>query len=477
MTVCECADPAVFVGRDEVGACRCPDETPPEDPFLALRVTFGMLLGEEDFRVLMGNPRGKQMLHNAWLHGAGVVWGLGLTHRESEGLLEIAAGLALDARGRELRHETASCLVLEDWVAAWTESHPPDPGAKGRSTATGWVVARARSCLDRPVPAVADPCDVTRRHDDYSRVVETVHLEVVDEPPPCRHAYPRVRALLGVLCPVPGCPPVTCERSDCPGAGAGDLCEHIAGEVDAARLAVTQAEPDDRSCRLLEKVRLLAARDSLVLVPERVEGRPGWPAFPRTEENSGVVLARFDVPLDECARYGGHGGVRVDHSVRTVLLPTSTVQDLTCALAPGLLGVATRPDAGGPRLRRDTVDWSRANTRLQFKVTAPIAEGSQERGVQIASLADDGTGWSTSDIDRISLGYDPRTVIVDLNGPPAFPTVRVVIRGTGPTPMFGADPHVPFAGVEGGPSGTADDGFDAVITETLYRAGGKEERS
>ncbi len=477
MTACECGDPAVFIGRDEVGVCRCPDEQLPEDPFLALRVAFGMLLGEEDFRVLMGNPRGKQMLHNSWLHGAGVVWGLGLTVRRSEGVLEVAAGLALDARGRELRHEAASCLVVEDWVEDWRRSHPAGPGGKDRATATGWVVARARGCLDRPVPAVADPCDVTRRHDDYSRVVESIHIEVLDEPPPCRHAYPRVRALLGVLCALPGCRPVTCGRPDCAGTGPGHLCEHVAGEVDAARVAVTEADPDDRSCVLLAQVRALAAQDQVELAPDRDEGRPGWPAFPRTEEDSGVLLARFDVPLEADERDGGDGGLRVDNSVRTVLLPTSTVQELTCALAPGLLGVSTRPDAGGPRLRRDTVRWSRRNTRLEFEVTAPVADGSQERGVEVASLADDGTGWSPSDIDRITLGYDRRTVVVDLNDDPPFPTVRVVIKGTGATPIFGADPHVPFAGLQGGPPGTADDGFDAVITETLYRTGRQEDRS
>ena len=45
----------------------------PVNPFLALRARFGMLLGEDDFLTLMGNGRGKLMLHNAWLHGSGVV--------------------------------------------------------------------------------------------------------------------------------------------------------------------------------------------------------------------------------------------------------------------------------------------------------------------------------------------------------------------------------------------------------------------
>ena len=47
----------------------------PATPFLAPRVAHGMLLGEDDFRYLIGYPRGKHLLHQAWLHGAGVVWG------------------------------------------------------------------------------------------------------------------------------------------------------------------------------------------------------------------------------------------------------------------------------------------------------------------------------------------------------------------------------------------------------------------
>ena len=66
------------------------------NPFEALRVSYGMLLGEDDFRVLMGNPRGKQMLHSAWLHGTGVVWGYDVQH----GRPGVGARLAGTGTGR-----------------------------------------------------------------------------------------------------------------------------------------------------------------------------------------------------------------------------------------------------------------------------------------------------------------------------------------------------------------------------------------
>lgn len=71
-------------GGGPCGPGPCGGDELPVNPFLALRVAFGMLLGEDDFRVLMGNPRGKLMLHNAWLHGPGVVRGLGVARDGDE---------------------------------------------------------------------------------------------------------------------------------------------------------------------------------------------------------------------------------------------------------------------------------------------------------------------------------------------------------------------------------------------------------
>ena len=108
-----------------------------------------------------------------------------------------------------------------------------------------------------------------------------------------------------------------------------------------------------------------------------------------------------------------------------------------------------------------------ANSRLVFAVTAPIAPGSEEDGVEVSSLDDGGRGWSKKKVKNIHLSADRCSVHVTLDGPPRFATVRIVVRGTGRTALFGSDPRVPFAGVVGGPPGSADDGHDAVITERL----------
>ncbi|MFB6806971.1 hypothetical protein [Streptomyces sp. NPDC056387] len=450
-------DPAPAGGPCGCGPCGG-DELP-VNPFLALRAAFGMLLGEDDFRVLMGNPRGKLMLHHAWQHGPGVVRGLGVTRDGDE--LRVLPGLAVDGLGRELTLDAAWCLSLSGWARAWAEAHPPPapdgppadgpgPGAPARRTAEAWILAEFASCPDRPVPALADPCDVTRRHDDFSRIVEGTRITIRSTAPAPWRPYHRVRVLLGL-------------DEAAPGDTAGQEALREAAEV--ARVPAHLRAP-----ALLAAFRRLAAADATALEPEREEGDACPPGAPVTEDHASVVLARLTVELTEydgCVRVEE---VYADPSVRTAVLPTTTIQELLCALAPGIVGAAAPADAGGPRLVAGSLAWSREHTVLGFEVTAPLAPGSAEaEGVEITSLSDTGRGWATDEVAGIRVSADGRRVKVDLDQRPAYETVRVRIRGTGPKPLYGAHPRAPFAGPEGGPPGTADEGHDAVVTVHLPR--------
>jgi hypothetical protein len=53
-------------------------------------------------------------------------------------------------------------------------------------------------------------------------------------------------------------------------------------------------------------------------------------------------------------------------------------------------------------------------------------------------------------------------LVVKVSPAPTGDRIRVVARGTGPTPLLGTD-LIPLAGVTGGPPGSAHDGHDAVI--------------
>jgi hypothetical protein len=347
----------------------------PADAFTSLRVSYGMLLGEADFDVLMGNPRGKGMLHAAWLHGSGLIWGYAVSWHPDEndaaggGLLRVEPGLAVDGWGRDLRLDRAQCLDLAKWAAERLRLEPT--GEDADRALCGWIVAEFATFLAEPVPALADPCDVTRRHEVCARVVETVRLRIREDDPP----------------------PPTLD------------CEHR-----------TPAEEDG--------------------------GVPGL--FPVTENDSGVVLGRL------CVRASGDGDC-----VR--LTEVELAADGRRTLRAG----GTCPaDAGGPRLVDDSLEWSDDGLTMQFRLTAPALPGSQRAALSVTSLSPD--RWVRAGVRDVTLHDDDCLVVVRLDRP-THPLTRVRVRGTGDMPLLGRDPIVPFAGVEGGPPGRADDGHDAVL--------------
>ncbi|MER7756236.1 hypothetical protein [Kitasatospora sp. NPDC097643] len=423
-------------------------------PYQALRVAFGMLLGEDDFRVLMGNPRGKQMLHAAWLHGPGVVWGYGVRLDADGDRLHVAPGLAVDGWGRELALEAEGCPSLAAWATRWAADHPVPTGTgsdpctgEGRSV-TAWLVAEFGTCASRPVPALADPCDITRRHDDYSRVAETVRLAIRLDEPPRRRPYHRVRVLFG-LDEV---------------AGAEDAAGRQAAE---AADRVRSAPPGCRAEQLLDEFRRLAACDAIEDAPEREDGDSCPQLFPVTEDHAPVVLAKLT--FDVVTRPGevSVANVEIRQQARTALLPTGAIQELLCGLAPALLGETLREDAGGPRLDPRSLLWSRGNTCLNFCFDKPVDRTSLEQALSITSLSTHGAGWATSTVVSVGLTDGNTRAVVDLEQPPAHPLVRLLIRGTGPKPCYGTDPWVPFAGLKDGPAAGRDDGHDAVVTTQL----------
>ena len=149
-------------------------------PFYAVNYHFGMLLGVAEFATEQQHHRGKTRLHNAWLHGAGVVWGLDVRLDVEHGEIRVLPGLALDASGHELHLDGDACVN----VAQWFEAHKKDPDFTLTDTPTGvqfdaYVEIRFASCLTRQVPALLEPCEGGAGGTAYSRVFETVDLRLV----------------------------------------------------------------------------------------------------------------------------------------------------------------------------------------------------------------------------------------------------------------------------------------------------------
>ena len=94
------------------------DGTVPDDPFTSLRYHFGMLLGVDDFETEQGYHRGQMRLHQSWLHGAGVDWGLSVTLDQARNEVRVERGLAQDGAGRPLHLDGPACLDPGAWLDA-----------------------------------------------------------------------------------------------------------------------------------------------------------------------------------------------------------------------------------------------------------------------------------------------------------------------------------------------------------------------
>lgn len=307
-------------------ACGCGDREPkvprcdarlPDDPGCGVNYHFGMLLGEADFRAEQGFHLGHHRRHQRLLHGFGVVYGFLVTKdaNDDQSLLRVSPGYAVDRRGRDLLLEKEQCLALP----AWLEKHLEDQALQeilasanpDDRTFDADVMLCQRPCLDRPVPAIPDPCanpadgpaDIA-----YSRVCETVQLSLRprrqgDVRPAEAPAQPSPYRLLRVL-------------ADIEAPGAGDNDTWLAAERDR----IARLPGDEREAALERLWQQVVARAAAETQPVNSHDPAG--------------------PYDDCLEIARLTGVRVwkghdawhatihdiDIDDRPTLLPVSVLQ-------------------------------------------------------------------------------------------------------------------------------------------------------
>ena len=268
---------------------------------------------------------------------------------------------------------------------------------------------------------------------------------------PCadrRRPYHRVRVLLGL---------------DKVGDGDNVGQDDTAGQQGfEARRRVAEAPAHKRARILLREFRLLAALDGAELRPGSETGTDDLTLFPVVEQDAAIPLACVELDVRDADGCTTIDEVRVEFACRTTLLPTATIQELACGLAPGVIDEHAAEDAGGPRVLTEGVTWSEDERTLYIPVSAPLSAGSLRRAIRITSLS--ARGWVDEDLDGVRYEPDGPAIVVDLADRPVNALIRLIVKGTGPTPVYGADPPVPLAGVWGGPPGSADDGHDAVVS-------------
>jgi len=421
------------------------------DPFTALRYHFGMLLGVTDLEAQQAYHRGKTRLHNAWLHGAGVVWGLRVDADRDTRIVRVKPGLALGYAGHELYLESDACIDVGAWLARHERVADAAgalvEGPPGRFTLKVHVVAYMRACLTREVPALAEPCEGSNTDTAFSRVAETMRLELrpgeAPAPPATRGDFEHVRILIGRARP----------RVDAEGKV---IATHQ--EMADRRVSLT-AEPANRR-RAAEAAALHRATvlDTEAWVPGR-EADGDRLLYPADEQTPIVLATIRDLRLAKNAAGDWSmlsNGV-VDTSARVTLMSTGVLQQW--------LHAATRVpvDAGGPRLAVQAL----AAKTVTLVADKPLSEPTVVNGTPFSvSSRTAATAWQTPAVTA-ALAADRKTITLTLGGAAALAVgdlVRVIAHGQGPTPILGDD-GAPLAGGVGDPPATVN-GRDFVAMQT-----------
>ena len=438
------ANPATQSARSE--ASNCDGAELPIDPFLAVHYHFGMLLGVEEFENPPAYARGKMRLHNAWLHREGVVWGLGVTLDAPSGEVRVEPGLATDSEGRELYLDERVCLGVDRWIA---ERVLEDEELLGRTirdkNATSaqfaaYIAIRFRSCLTRQVPALRRDCDASDQGVSYSRVLETVKVEILPaglegEPPrilPLEAPYPLLRILTGL-------------------AGPDEEADGAEIEARDERLRILALPPAERHEAFLAAVRRFAALDTVRLRPGKTGDGEDSRLFPA--EDQPVLLARVDFDL------GKQNGVWkiqeesfVDNGVRPAHVAARTLLDFVAAGIP----LAPVGSAVGPRIDADNVEFKESGGVIYLHSDLEIVESTlTPEAFQVAVFSEAG-GWEERTFEEPPRLLNNSTTTIRLaidsnNKIQMNQLTRVVARGEGLRPVMGTTADgtfLPLAGAQ-----------------------------
>ncbi len=436
------------------------DVSLPINPFEALKPHFGMLLGVHDFQTIDAYHRGKQWLHNAWLHRQGVVWGMKVSIDTERNEIRVQPGLAIDALGRELFLAKPVCLNLP----AWLDKHRDDEAFEGifersedgRISFSAHAVIQFHPCLARQVPALMEPCEGGSTTTAYSRIIESVEVLLmpglarkIGSPGRVR-PYHRLRLLFNLEPP---------NRDESDAILPSD--QEVIDERDRILGLVSNEQP----AAYLAAFRAFAALDEMTLGPATGEHGDHVSLFPAVEP-APVILANLqDLRVNNESFEEG----RVDNRVRDVHVATATIQELLCGPlfrqdGGGEPAPPSAPDAGGPRIDHESVELE--DRAVVFVQTEPkFLKRSMENNVSIfVSTYDKDSGWRSKTVDDIKIVGNKVRLAIDRNFEDADELVRLVVKGTGPTPVLGAN-RVPLAGAVGGPPGTLHQGHDFVFLQ------------
>lgn len=399
----------------------------PVNPFFALRYQYGMLLGVDDFETEQAYHRGKTRLHNAWLHREGVVWGLDVQLDTARNEIKVTPGLALDAAGRELHLDATACVDITQWYAL----HKNDPGFTSTTTAGGEiefdvrVVIGFQACLTRQVPAMLDPCQSSGPNGvAYSRVSETVKLSLVPLAPAvaAKKPYWRLRLLFWID-PIPA------------GAGTPTAGEQ---EVLDARNSILTLPIGKQPAAYLAAFRKFAARDEIELQPAQGPAGTGLLLFPAGDDTVVTLAELRGITLTDTGGTLALSAGTVDVAVRPTLVATGIIEELLCG--PVLLGGQPAPASVGPLVTPASVSASAGSNIVKFTTDSALQPSSVAAAAFSVTFLDGAGASPWQDLGPAATWDAPsKTVTLTLTAAPAAGLLRLIAKGTGPSPLVGAN--------------------------------------
>lgn len=428
-------------------APRCGGDLP-DSPACAINYHFGMLLGVEDFRTEQGFHVGRLRRHQRALHGFGIVYGYGVSFDEEHAELRVEAGYAVDAHGRDLEMLAAQCLSLPAW---WLKHRDDDEFAdvpdKDNVSFDADVMLCYSSCLSRPVPAIADACADGMADIAFSRICESVKIKLVprrddaEEPAQLpQDDWHLLRLLLGL----------DSARVDDDGNTLPD---------DAW---LQQQQTDLGNLPAADRPAAMAALWTAVLA--RASAASSGPFDAGSDLDDAIVddclllarLSDINIFLDnsdpqEQVWKATVGELDIDQ--RRTLLPTQVMQGLLQPLPPAEAPLAP---AAGPRVVSAQLS---GGTTLLLTFDRPLAAASVTAAVFSVSDFDASNGWSL--ITFAPPAYDNAlAVTLTLDQAPAGTLARVTVKGSGSSPLLGADL------IPAGAADSSSDGSDLSTTIT-----------
>src|SRR5207302_1602667 len=190
-------------------------------------------------------------------------------------------------------------------------------------------------------------------------------------------------------------------------------------------------------------LRRLAARDTIERRPPTVPDGEPTPLFPETDAAAEVVLANLTgLTLEKNGTDWKLTAGTPDPTVRPALLPTAAIQELLCG-RPG----AGSSRAAGPRVTAAAL--AADGKSVTFTTDSPLLQPTiTADSVSVTHILATGVGgWKPAAAPPTFALDAAKTTVTAAFGTavPSNTLVRLVVRGTGPTPVLGAD-LAPLAG-------------------------------